>query len=126
MAYHAKCQREWLSRRRHLMAPKCLYCFSPLRHDEDLNKMVNVEDVYIHSNCLDASKLDSLKQHLPGVLDHIVRRPKREPKDGMRRAASGRPPLYLAWYRFSSEQARDAAYAYAVRQGLKFSLGLRA
>merc|ERR1712216_1061854 len=83
IAYHANCQKEWLSRRRHLMAPKCLYCFSPL-HDEGLDAKLNVSDIYIHANSVDVSSLDRLKQLLPGVLDHIIRRPKRCPKDEVR------------------------------------------
>lgn len=126
VVYHAKCQREWLSRRRHLMAPKCLYCFGPLTHDEDLNNLLDVHDVYIHANSLDSASLDELKKALPGLQDHIVRLPKRDPKKDARSSSrSGRPPLYLAWYRFLSEAARDAAYSYAVNHGLQRKLGLR-
>lgn len=122
IAYHAHCQKQWLARNRRLMAPKCLYCFSPLG-DEHLADMVNVEDVYIHANSLSKESLEGLTDLLPGAQDCIIRRPKQDPKKS---APALRPStLYLAWYRFASERVRDAAYDHAVRNGLRVRLGLR-
>jgi len=123
MAYHAECQRAWLARRRHLMAPKCLYCFSPLT-SERLDTLMDVNDVYIHANSLNAESLESLRCLLPGVRDHLVRRPKSNPKDAVRRSG-GQPPLFLAWYRFDSEQSRNTAYNTACLNGWRRLLNLR-
>lgn len=123
-AYHAKCQKDWLSRRRKLMAPKCLYCFSPLSCMK-LEAMVDVEDVYIHANSHDVTSLEWLVSFLPSAQDYLVRKPKHNVKAAMPSFDQSRPPLFLAWYRFSSEAARDAALRHAERTNLKSALNLR-